>query len=266
MHYYKRNIGDYAKKAGRLSMLEHGAYTLLIDACYDRERFPTEQEAIEWCWARTPEEIAAVRFVLARFFDLSDGVYVQSRIAEEIETYRANSETNRRIATEREEKRKQRARTVHEHPENLHEAPPNQEPKNQEPLNQEPRNQEPGNRKRKAVDVLPDPGFDEFWAAWPRHSRKTEKDKCLAHWKAEKLADQADVILHSLSLWKASAQWTKDSGQFIPAPLVWLRKKSFEAAAPVPATATQPAFDVEKRNREAMALLGFAPVIDLEGA
>jgi len=29
MHYFKRNIGDYHKKAGRLSMLEHGAYTLL---------------------------------------------------------------------------------------------------------------------------------------------------------------------------------------------------------------------------------------------
>ena len=41
MHYFKRNIGDYHKKAGRLSMLEHGAYTLLIDSCYDRERFPT---------------------------------------------------------------------------------------------------------------------------------------------------------------------------------------------------------------------------------
>lgn len=40
LHYYKRNIGDYEKKAGRPSMLEHGACTLLIDACYDREQFP----------------------------------------------------------------------------------------------------------------------------------------------------------------------------------------------------------------------------------
>ena len=46
MHYYKRNLGDYAKKAGRLSMLQHGSYTLLIDACYDREQFPTLEEAI----------------------------------------------------------------------------------------------------------------------------------------------------------------------------------------------------------------------------
>ena len=73
MHYYKRNIGDYAKKAGRLSMLEHGAYTLLLDACYDRERFPTLDEAIEWTWARTDAEIEAVKFVLARFFTLEDG-------------------------------------------------------------------------------------------------------------------------------------------------------------------------------------------------
>ena len=66
MHYYKRNLGDYAKKAGRLSMIEHGAYTLLLDACYDRERFPTLEEAIEWTWARTPEEVAAVNKHRAR--------------------------------------------------------------------------------------------------------------------------------------------------------------------------------------------------------
>ena len=135
MHYYKRNLGDYAKKAGRLSMLEHGAYTLLIDACYDRERFPTEAEAIEWAWARTEAEIAAVRFVLNRFFTLTDGVYVQGRIAEEVATYQRNAETNARIAKEREEKRKNGARTVNEPCNSCDEPPPNQEPRtnNQEP-------------------------------------------------------------------------------------------------------------------------------------
>lgn len=76
MHYFKRNIGEYNKKAGKLSMLEHGAYTLLIDACYDRERFPSLDDAIDWCWARTDEEIAAVHFVLKKFFTLIDGLYV----------------------------------------------------------------------------------------------------------------------------------------------------------------------------------------------
>ena len=89
MHYYKRNLGDYAKKAGRLSMLQHGSYTLLIDACYDREQFPTLEEAIEWTWASTTEEIEAVTFVLRKFFELTDGVYVQKRIQEEVAEYRA---------------------------------------------------------------------------------------------------------------------------------------------------------------------------------
>lgn len=151
VHYYKRNIGDYAKKAGRLSMLEHGAYTLLIDACYDRERFPTEADAIEWCWARTPEEVAAVKFVLSRFFELVGDVYVQSRISEEIEKYHETARTNSRIATERELKRTKRTRAVNDSTTNEHEAPPNQEPRT---INQEPLTIEDQKQSSASADVL----------------------------------------------------------------------------------------------------------------
>ena len=63
-------------------------YTLLIDACYDREKFPTREEALDWVWAGTPEEVQAVDFVLGKFFSLKDGRYVQKRIAEELADYR----------------------------------------------------------------------------------------------------------------------------------------------------------------------------------
>ena len=136
MHWYKKNIGDYHKKAGRLSMLEHGAYTLLMDSCYDRERFPTEDEAFDWCWARTDEEKAAVRFVLSKFFTLIDGKYVQLRIQEEVESYHQKAAKNADIARKREQNRTKRARTVDEPSPKQHEAPPNQEPitSNQEPV------------------------------------------------------------------------------------------------------------------------------------
>lgn len=141
MHYFKRNIGDYHKKAGRLNMLQHGAYTLLIDACYDRERFPTRDEAIDWCWATNADEISAVEFVLSRFFELHNGVYKQSRIAEEIEQYHATALINKRIAEEREaKKREQKARSVNEPSTVEHEAPPNHKPLtiNQEPIDKTP--------------------------------------------------------------------------------------------------------------------------------
>ncbi len=124
-------------------MLEHGAYTLLIHACYDRERFPTLEEAIDWCWARTKEEKDAVEFVLSKFFDLQDGVYVQNRIQEEIDKYHENAKTNKRIATERENKRKGKERTVNEACESVNEPPPNQEPRTIEPRTIEPRTIEP---------------------------------------------------------------------------------------------------------------------------
>lgn len=140
MHYYKRNLGDYSKKAGRLSMLQHGAYTLLIDSCYDREQFPTRDEAIDWCWASSKEEIEAVEFVLRKFFSLEGGVYVQKRIQEEIAAYHQKSTTNKRIAEEREtlrkEKQTNRSRNVYDNSPHAHEPSPNQEPltKNQEPV------------------------------------------------------------------------------------------------------------------------------------
>lgn len=135
MHYFKRNIGDYHKKAGRLSMIEHGSYTLLLDACYDRERFPSMDDALEWTWARSDEEIAAVKFVLSKFFTLVDGLYVQQRVQDEIDAYHAKSLKNQEIALAREAARRElRERNEHETCTNHH-LTTNQEPltTNQEP-------------------------------------------------------------------------------------------------------------------------------------
>jgi uncharacterized protein YdaU (DUF1376 family) len=126
MHYYKRNLGDYAKKTGRLTMLQHGAYTLLIDSCYDREVFPTLEQAIDWTWASTEQEIEAVKFVLSRFFKLGeDGQYVQDRILAELLEYHQKADTNKRIAVERETKRKQISTNREQV---VNEAPPNHKP------------------------------------------------------------------------------------------------------------------------------------------
>ena len=140
VHYYKRNLGDYAKKAGRLSMLQHGSYTLLLDACYDREQFPTMEQALEWTWASTPEEIDAVKLVLSRFFVLSsEGVYIQERVLEELLDYQSKADKNKQIAIEREtkraEKRTNRAPFVNGSSPEQHEPPPNHKPIT---INQEP--------------------------------------------------------------------------------------------------------------------------------
>ena len=160
MHYYKRNLGDYAKKAGRLSMLQHGAYTLLIDACYDREQFPTREEAIDWAWASSAAEVEAVEFVLRKFFVLEGDRYVQKRIQEEILEYREKAALNARIAQERETKRKEK-RT--ERARGVHEAPPNQEPlttNHETPPN--------GGVARKRAAARPDEVAEPVWQDFQR--------------------------------------------------------------------------------------------------
>lgn len=129
MHYYKRHIGDYAKKAGHLSPLEHGVYNLIIDSYYDREQAPTMAEAIRWARARSDDERAAVAVVLAEFFTLDGDVYRQNRIEEELAAYHGKAKINQQIAIQREEQkrlRKQRAESTEQaretHEENTNRA------------------------------------------------------------------------------------------------------------------------------------------------
>lgn len=72
--------------------------------------------------------------------------------------------------------------------------------------------------------------FGRFWAAWPRHPRKSARRQCQKLWNARGLDAQADAICAAVEKFKRSLDWTKEGGQFIPAPLVWLNQDRWEAA------------------------------------
>jgi uncharacterized protein YdaU (DUF1376 family) len=252
MHYYKRNIGDYAKRAGRLSLLQHGVYTQLLDACYEREAFPTEQEAIDWVWASSTEEIEAVRFVLRRLFKEEEGRFVHDEVLNNLATYHAHGEANRVIALAREAKKRaakqhEKARTVHEPCEVEHEPCTNRAKKapNHKPINQEPRtnnqntpplppdggvaglqNKKPEKPKSEESEA----GFEKFWQVWPKSDRKQAKGLCLKAWKKAGAERHAADILAHIEACKRSENWSKEGGQFIPAPLVYLNQKRWEGA------------------------------------
>ena len=84
MNYYERHLGDYARDTGHLSILEHGAYTLLLDRYYGTEQGIPADQAHRIARARTKDEKAAVDVVLAEFFQLVDGVWINRRAEEEI--------------------------------------------------------------------------------------------------------------------------------------------------------------------------------------
>lgn len=86
-YWYAFNSGAYAKKTATLSMIEHGAYRLLLDHYYNVGP-GIEANAtglLRVCRAFAPDEQAAVQSVLDKFFELRDGMYYNQKADEELE-------------------------------------------------------------------------------------------------------------------------------------------------------------------------------------
>ena len=98
MHKYFRAIGDYAKDTRHLSMIEHGAYTLMLDICYASEKpLPDDLPALfRLCCARSKTEQEAVENVLREFFTLTiGGGWTQKRVLKELSDYSGTSDSRR---------------------------------------------------------------------------------------------------------------------------------------------------------------------------
>jgi hypothetical protein len=70
--------------------------------------------------------------------------------------------------------------------------------------------------------------FEAFWEAWPKHKRKTDKKGTLDSFTRRMAEGPPTDILPILEAWKISEDWTKDGGDFIPAPKVWLNQRKYE--------------------------------------
>ncbi|WP_312165887.1 YdaU family protein [Massilia timonae] len=95
MNFYKRHIGDYIKKAGHLTLLEHGIYARLMDVYYTREAGIPEDKAARLIGARSKDELQALANVLDEFFTLVDGTWTQGRCEEEIGIASEKADKNR---------------------------------------------------------------------------------------------------------------------------------------------------------------------------
>lgn len=87
MNYYRRYSGDYLRDTSDLTLMEHGAYDLLLDYYYTSETpAPADKQVIyRRLRAMSQEEQRAVDSVLARYFWLEDDGYHQKRVDHEIE-------------------------------------------------------------------------------------------------------------------------------------------------------------------------------------
>lgn len=102
MNWYARYYGDYGRDTAELTLIEHGAYTLLLDQYYATGgKLPVESAALyRICRAFTKDEQQAVDGVAGRFFAVSevDGVRHNGRADREMQ--RAQAVNEKRTAFE----------------------------------------------------------------------------------------------------------------------------------------------------------------------
>jgi hypothetical protein len=77
-------------------------------------------------------------------------------------------------------------------------------------------------------------GFELFWREWPRnserYSRKGAKSQCLKVWITRHHESQSETILAHIRWLKTTADWLKEGGAYIPAPLVYLHQQRWDGA------------------------------------
>lgn len=82
------------------------------------------------------------------------------------------------------------------------------------------------NSKDKNIYAQIDKQFDAFWSAYPKKKGKQSAEKAF-----KKIAPDetlCKIMLNALEEQKQSAEWQKDSGQFIPHPATWLNGRRWE--------------------------------------
>lgn len=182
MNFYKRHLGDIAKACSHLSQGQMGAYDLLLDWLYGNEKpLPLDPNALYRIGrAVTPSERENVDTVLAEFFQRDDHGYTQKRALEEIGKANAQAETNRRIAAEREARK--RERTAHDSTnesinESLNESSTNRSTKGQPSQTPDTRLKQGSLRSPSASadDDLPEGVDAEAWEAWSGHWKALRK-------------------------------------------------------------------------------------------
>lgn len=84
-------IGDYMADTAHLSNAEHGSYMLMMaHAWMNGGALPSDDSRLARLARMTMEEWQSSRDVILEFWTLTDGVYVQKRLSDELEKAKNN--------------------------------------------------------------------------------------------------------------------------------------------------------------------------------
>jgi uncharacterized protein YdaU (DUF1376 family) len=233
VNFYKRYMGDFAKKTAHLTMTERGAYDTLLDHYYAMERpLPPALSAIyQIAKAMTSLERKAVDHVVHEFFPVADdGLRHNKRADQEITKHQAQANTNRELG--KLGGRPKKTESVSEHKtesdsESDSESKPNDKP-NDNPTRVHARSREARSQKELQKHCSPaDAGFVRFWEVWPKGPRKVSKGQCAQLWRKRGYERIADTIVSHVEAMKGTDEWRRG---MVPKPMTYLNQERWDGA------------------------------------
>lgn len=181
MHYYQRNIGDYARDTGHLSVLEHGLYVLMLDWYYLNERPITDFDLKRISRGMVDE----AKTVLCEYFKETEYGWIHSYADRVIEAYHQKAEKNRKNGQmggrPKADGNPEETQTVSE----------------RNPTVTLTNNQEPITKKSKSTVQRTAARFPDFWEAYPNKKGKQDAEK---RWRRDGLDARADEIIAHVRL------------------------------------------------------------------
>jgi uncharacterized protein YdaU (DUF1376 family) len=221
--WYAFYPADYGRDTGHLSLVEHGAYRALMDHYYaSAAPLPMDEgRLLRLCRAKAPREQAAVRYVLATFFQAREDGWHHGRIDAEIakaEDLTAKCSFAARVG---QAKRKGEANASANAGANAGAnvsanvsagAPADGQPSQSQSQSQE--------------KYIP---FEDFWSAYPKRQARGAAVKA---W-GKALAKAAPEILIAAASGYAARRAGQDA-QFTKLPATWLTQECWLDDAPLP--------------------------------
>jgi uncharacterized protein YdaU (DUF1376 family) len=227
MNYYPFHLGDYSAHTGHLEPMEDLAYRRLLDVYYMREGPLPSDVQVTAKLIRLRSCAADVESVLREFFTLTDNGWQHARCNEEIAKMQdkqakarnaaQHSVDSRRASVERALRGQTTSveRTLSPEQADVELPTPTPTP------TLDTKTLAHASRSRELNGA-----FAEFWAHYPRKKSKGQAEKA---WLQIKPDEQlAARIITAVERAKASVDWGKDGGNFIPYPASWLNAKGWE--------------------------------------
>ena len=216
MHYYKFNIAGWTLSTSHLSLVEEAIYFRLINHYYDTEKPIPEETHLVFRRLRLGNDSDIANTILNEFFTLTEKGWVHSRCEENLKEYRKTAKRSKANGAKGGRPSNSAASSVTQN-----------KPTGLDLVSQNNPNYKllTTNHKLETKNHLKDM-FDVFWKEYPKTQGKAQALKTWA--KLNPNQHLFDLIISSVVKFKASNEWTKDGGQFIPNASTWLNGERWE--------------------------------------